>query len=111
MFKNQKQPAHNGTRKDPGPLEKVIEAKVCAFAKASGIYHRKFTSPTQRAVPDRLFICCGTVFFIEFKRLGCKPTDAQEVEHKAIRAAGGTVHVIDNVFSGQVLIQQYLLTT
>ena len=98
-------------KKDPGPLEKVIERKVCAFAKANGVWHRKFTSPTQRAVPDRLFICGGVHFFIEFKRLGLLPTPAQEAEHKAIRAAGGTVHVIDNVTSGQVLIQRYLLTT
>lgn len=101
----------NKPRKDPGPLEKVIEAKVCAFAKANGILHYKFTSPARRNVPDRLFMMPGAQFFIEFKRLGCKPTPAQEVEHKAIRAAGGTVHVIDNVASGLVLIQQYILTT
>jgi hypothetical protein len=98
-------------RKDPGPLEKVIERKVCDSAEARGIFQDKFTSPACRANPDRIFICSGVTFFIEFKRLGKKPTKAQALRHKAIRAAGGTVHVIDNVTSGLVLIQQYILTT
>jgi hypothetical protein len=35
------------------PLEKVIEAKVNAYAQSKGFLVYKFTSPARRAVPDR----------------------------------------------------------
>jgi hypothetical protein len=86
---------------NPDPLEKVIEKKVCDHAKSKGCLAYKFTSPSQRSVPDRLFITpAGTVFFIEFKRKGEKPTPAQEVEIAKLRAKGVFVSVIDNVASG-----------
>lgn len=110
MFKNQKQPAHNFSgRRDPGPLEKVIEAKVCAYAKANGIWHSKFTSPTRASVPDQYFEMPGAHFFIEFKRLGELPTPAQFACHRDIQAHGGVVHVVDNVTDGMMLINKYLL--
>lgn len=85
------------------PLEKVIEKKVCNYAKSLGILVYKFTSPSRRSVPDRLFILPGGkgVFFIEFKRKGCKPTPAQEVEIATIRRQGVKVFVIDNVDAGE----------
>ena len=50
------------------PLEKDIEAKVCLYARDKGMLTYKFTSPARAAVPDRMFIYKGRVFFIEFKR-------------------------------------------
>jgi hypothetical protein len=91
--------------KNPNPLEKVIERKVCLFAKELGMLVYKFTSPSRRSVPDRMFITkTGTVFFIEFKRAGQKPTPAQEVEIAKIRMASVLVEVIDNVAEGKELI-------
>lgn len=92
--------------KNPNPLEKDIERIVCQFAKELGMLVYKFTSPSRRSVPDRMFITkAGTVFFIEFKRAGAKPSDAQEVEIKKIRATGVQVNVVDNIEQGKHIIK------
>jgi hypothetical protein len=91
--------------KPSGPLEKDIEKRVCDYAKSLSILCYKFTSPSRRSVPDRLFILPGgKVFWIEFKRLGQKPTAAQEVEIAKIRKHGATVYVIDSVAAGKATI-------
>lgn len=91
--------------KNPNPLEKDIESKVCAYAKAAGCLCYKFTSPSRRSVPDRLFIAPGgEVFFIEFKRLGQKPTAAQGVEIGKIKRQGVPVCVTDTVAGGKVMV-------
>lgn len=91
------------------PLEKVIEKKVCDYATGLGFVQYKFTSPQRRSVPDRLFISPrGVVFFVEFKRLGEKPTLAQATEHIKIKAKGVDVYVIDNVEDGKNLIDVVL---
>lgn len=88
--------------KNPDPLEKDIEAAVCKYAKSLGMLCYKFTSPSRRSVPDRMFITkTGVVFFIEFKRKGAKPTPAQEVEIAKIRQQGVKAYVADNVFDGK----------
>lgn len=88
--------------KNLNPLEKDIEKRVCDYAKSLKILVYKFTSPSRRSVPDRMFItAAGVVFFIEFKRLGQKPTPAQDVEIAKIRAAGVDVFVVDTVEDGK----------
>ena len=89
-------------------LEKQIEAKVCDYAKTKGMMVYKFTSPARAAVPDRLFIYNGRVFFIEFKRGGQKPTDAQEREHDRLRQQKINVFVIDDVEKGKWVIDTML---
>lgn len=97
--------------KNSDPLEKDIEAKVCDYAKKLNCIVYKFTSPNRRSVPDRLFIMPGGrgVFFIEFKRLGHKPTVAQEVEIAKIRAQGIYVGVVDNVDAGKKVIETQMM--
>ncbi len=85
-------------------LEKQIEAKVCDYAKTKGMMVYKFTSPARAAVPDRLFILNGRVFFIEFKREGQVPTPAQYREHVKLRQQMVIVFVIDNVPEGKLMI-------
>lgn len=86
-------------------LEKQIEAKVCDYAKSKGMLTYKFTSPSRAAVPDRMFICAdGRIFFIEFKRGGQKPTDAQAREHERLRNHKVPVFVVDNVQDGIAVI-------
>lgn len=69
------------TTKPKPPLEKDIEKKVCAWAKQQGCLVYKFTSPSQRSVPDRMFVLpYGTVVFIEFKAPGKVPTELQRKE-------------------------------
>lgn len=91
--------------KNPNPLEKDIERRVCDYAKEMKMLVYKFTSPSRRSVPDRMFITqAGVMFFIEFKRKGEKPTPAQEVEIKKIRQAGVTVYVVDDVVQGKAVL-------
>lgn len=94
-------------KSNPNPLEKEIEAQICAFARSLKCLVYKFTSPMRAAVPDRLLITpTGTVFFIETKRKGQKPTPAQEVEIEKIRATGVKVFVVDNVDDGKNVVRE-----
>lgn len=96
---------------NPNPLEKDIEKKVCDYARSLGCLVYKFTSPARRSVPDRLFIMPGGrgVFFIEFKRKGCKPTAAQEIEIGKIKKNMVAVFVVDNVLDGKNVVDLYML--
>ena len=56
--------------------ERDIEKKACDLAKAAGWLVFKFVSPSQRGVPDRIFIRQGRIVFIEFKAdQTAKPND------------------------------------
>jgi hypothetical protein len=92
--------------KNPNPLEKDIEKRVCDYAKSLGILVYKFTSPARRSVPDRMFIMPAGkgVFFIEFKRAGEKPTAAQAVEIEKIQKQGTPVYVVDDVETGKRVV-------
>lgn len=79
--------------------ERDIEAKVVALAKKAGWLSYKFVSPSQRGVPDRIFIRDGVVVFIEFKAPGKKPTQLQAATIKKLRDAGCAVHVCDSIES------------
>lgn len=92
--------------KNLNPLERDIEKRVCDYAKSLGMLCYKFTSPSRRSVPDRMFITkTGVVFFIEFKRQGQKPSEAQAVEIKRICATGVQVNVVDNTEQGKHIIK------
>ena len=66
-------------------LEKEIEKKIVNYAKSKNFLAYKFTSPSNRSVPDRLFISpTGNIFFIEFKRKGKIPTKLQESTFKIL---------------------------
>lgn len=91
--------------KNSDPLEKDIEVAVVRYAKSLEMLCYKFTSPSRRSVPDRMFITkAGVVFFIEFKRKGQKPTASQEVEIAKIRAQGVKCFVVDNVGDGKQIV-------
>jgi len=88
-------------------LEKTIEKKVCDYAKATGWLVFKFSSPSQRGVPDRMLIRNGEVCFIEFKAKGKKPTKLQQNIHAKITGQGIPVYIIDNVEFGEGIIDGY----
>lgn len=95
--------------KNDNPLEKVIERKVCEYARSKGVMAYKFISPGNASIPDRLFILpTGQVFFVEFKRLGLKPTKAQYVEIEKIRKQKVLVFVVDNIPAGKKVIDDLL---
>ena len=81
--------------------EAAMERKIVQFAKSLGIYTRKFTSPSHRAVPDRIFVYSGTVLFLEIKAAGKKPTEAQLHEMALIRSVGGLVGWVDSFESAK----------
>ena len=86
--------------------ESAIEKKVSDHAKKLGWLCYKFSSPGNRAVPDRIYMKDNTVFFIEFKAPGKKPSKLQYHEHKQIMMKGVSVFVIDNVLSGVELFDE-----
>ena len=87
------------------PLEKDIERKVCDYAKKLGCYTRKYTSPAQRGVPDRIIIAPGgAVGFLELKRPGNKPTPLQLKEMRTLTEVGCTVDWVDNVEAGKAFV-------
>lgn len=78
-------------------LEKDVEAALVRRVKALGGLCEKFTSPGRRSVPDRIITMPnGQIIFVELKRPGGKPTDAQLKDHERRRALGCDVRVIDN---------------
>lgn len=86
-------------------LEKQIERAVCDYARECEMLVYKFTSPERAAVPDRMMITPkGTVWFIEFKREGLKPTPAQTREHDRLRGHKVMVFVVDSVKSGKIVV-------
>lgn len=80
--------------------ERDIEAKVCDLAKRAGWLAYKFVSPSQRGVPDRIFIRAGRIAFVEFKAPGARPTALQWRMIERLRDAGCEVHVCDSVEAG-----------
>lgn len=86
-------------------LEKEIEKAVCDYAKGRGWLTYKFVSPGRASVPDRLFLSpVGKCVFIEFKREGKKPTEAQAREHDRLREQKVSVFVVDNVADGKAIV-------
>ena len=91
-----------------GP-EAKIEKAICDYAKSKGFYVRKFKSPGQRAVPDRIFISpSGGVFFIEFKASGKTPTKLQYREINIIRNHNVKAYWTDDIKDGIKLVEAYL---
>ena len=77
--------------------EKQIENKVVKKAKELGFLTYKFSSPSNRGVPDRIFITPhGEVFFIEFKSTKGKLTQLQKKVKKDIENCGVKVHLVSD---------------
>lgn len=95
---------------NPNPLEKDIEAKIGQYAKSKGCLCYKFTSPANRAVPDRMIITPnGVVGFLEIKRKGQKPTPLQMVELQKLKAMKCNVGWCDNVDDGCNFIHRLMV--
>lgn len=87
--------------------ESTIESKTVNYAKSKGWLVYKFTSPANRAVPDRIFIRHSIVFFIEFKAPGKKPTELQKKVHLDIKNQEIPVHIIDSWSKGKELMDSF----
>ncbi len=82
-------------------LESTIEKKVSEYAKSKGWLSYKFVSPSNRGVPDRIYIKGGECIFIEFKAPKKKPTKLQDKIIERIRNEGILVYIIDNIDEGK----------
>lgn len=79
-------------------LESKIEKELVKKVKSLGGKCEKFTSPNNRAVPDRLVTLPGNIIiFVELKAPGKKPTKLQEKDHRERRELGCDVRVIDSL--------------
>ena len=100
-------------------LEKDVQKQCVDWARARGYWARKFSSQSQRSVPDYLF--AGEAYLMpeirlkfacEFKRPGCKinkdtgvmSTQAQVDEQEAMRLAGWYVFECDNFDKFKVIV-------
>ncbi len=75
--------------------EKKVEKKSCDVARANGWFTRKYKSPAQNGVQDRIFLKDGAVVFIEYKRVGNEPTDLQCDEAEQLLNHGAEVYWTD----------------
>lgn len=90
-------------------LERDIQRAVVLYARSLGCIAYKFSSDSNRAVPDYLFLFHGRVWFIEFKAPHVRPTKAQLRLHVRIREHGGIeVHIVDNVEVGIAIVDRYV---
>ena len=80
----------------PPTREAWVEGLVRKWAKANGWLVFKFSSLSQRGVPDRLFIKDGLIVFIEFKGPGKKPTPLQAATIAKMKRFGAHVGVFDD---------------
>lgn len=92
-------------------LEKDVQKACVEWARARGWWARKFSSQSQRSVPDYIFSRATfpgwepgltvdahlQAFACEFKAPGKTSTDAQIDEQNAMAAAGWTVLDCDNL--------------
>ena len=78
-------------------LESQLEKKCTELAKSSGWLAFKFTSPSNRGVPDRIYLKNGVCKFVEFKRKGCVPTPLQNKRIAQLREQGFLVFVVDSL--------------
>jgi hypothetical protein len=86
--------------------ESYIERKVCEYAIRNKWITFKWTSPSSRFVPDRLFFRNGKVLIIEFKAPGAVPNKGQRLVHKILDKAGFKVHIVDDVQGGKNLLDK-----
>ena len=84
--------------------EQNIEMNVSKYACNTGWWTRKFTSPSNSGVPDRIFIKNGLVFFIEFKATGEKLRPLQVEIIKQMVVKGAIVHVVDDIQTGKEIL-------
>lgn len=93
-------------------LEKQIEKSISTYSKMYDYLTYKFTSPSNKSVPDRIFINKhGIVLFVEFKSPGRKTTKLQSYTIEKLKYNNAHVYIIDNISDGKQLIERYASKT
>ena len=89
--------------------EASIEKALVKFAKDNGIYTRKFSSPSNAGVPDRIFVYYGRVMFLEIKAVGKRPTELQMSELEELNDQYIDATWVDSVADGKVLMGNFTI--
>ena len=88
-------------------LESKIEKDVSNYAKLLGWLSYKFTSPSNKGVPDRIYFRQGHTLLIEFKQLGKKPTKLQQHQINKLKNELIPVYVVDSIATGKDIFNAY----
>lgn len=78
-------------------LESKIEAQCVKWAKDNGWLSYKFVSPSNRGVPDRMFLRDGKTVFVEFKQPSKKPSTLQARQIVLLKSYDFKVFVITSL--------------
>ena len=78
-------------------LESKIEKDCVKWATLNGWQSFKFVSPSNRGVPDRIFLKQGNTVFVEFKTATGKLSALQSRQIEKIRANDFKVFIIRNL--------------
>jgi hypothetical protein len=84
--------------------EASVEGAVVQYALKRKVLTCKFTSPGNKGVPDRMFIFEGRTMFLEFKRLGERPTKLQGHWLSKLGGHGAMASWVDNVPDGKRMV-------
>ena len=87
--------------------ESVIEKKVSNYAKLLGWISYKFTSPSNRGVPDHIYFREGHTILIEFKAPGELPTKLQQKHIQRLQDQLIHVYVVDDIEQGKEIFNAY----
>lgn len=91
-------------------LEKDLEKKIVIKARKLGYLTYKFVSPSNRGVPDRIFISeNGKLFFVEFKSKKGKLSKLQDKKISELRARKQSIFVVDDEEIGMKLLMEYMI--
>ena len=88
-------------------LEREIEGYLVKRIKEAGGRAYKWSSPSHRGVPDRLCVLNGSVFAVELKAAGKKPTPLQLNEHRFLESRGLNVHIVDSKEKVEEVLRWY----
>ncbi len=89
-------------------LESRIEIKSTEYAESLGMLSLKLNVRGRVGWPDRLYICAGRIWFVEFKAPREKPTAMQLHVHSMLRKQGAEVRVIDNLIDARSMLNELL---
>lgn len=89
--------------------EADIEQAFCKYAKGKGCQALKLVILRKKGFPDRTVFCPkGRVLFIEFKRIGKKPSPAQIIMKKLLESLGFEYHVCDRIGQAEGILEEFL---
>lgn len=88
-----------------GLSEKEIEKKSVKWARSVGWFSRKYSSPGQKGVQDRIFVKGGRVVFVEYKKVGNVPTDLQCDDAQVLKEHGGEVWWTNTLTGTKIILR------